>query len=276
MSIHLLVKKTTVPWGCPGRRGRTWGGRGGCTLLAVFTAHRYATILGCWHQLAVFPCVVHTFCACGSLIVDPLFDLAIVEGSRGFRAFSPHPMSEAATRRLGKLAKNNTAFFLCDIQEKFVPHIAHVDSVIHVANYLLRANQALKCPLVVTEQYPKGLGKTAPAVVLPDNVTPIEKTMFSMMTPEVRSELDRIEVCYLPSRLLITPLLLLSSLKTAVVRGLLTLIDRQLIIALMPNSGLNRKHGYQLTIQTRAGSHVLVLCYIKYAERPMGCGLFVL
>jgi nicotinamidase-related amidase len=83
---------------------------------------------------------------------------------------------------------------LCDIQEKFVPHIAHVDSVIHVANYLLRANQALKCPLVVTEQYPKGLGKTAPAVVLPDNVTPIEKTMFSMMTPEVRSELDRIEV----------------------------------------------------------------------------------
>eukprot|EP00994_Dinema_validum_P007956 NODE_6900_length_339_cov_812.610345_g6170_i0.p2 GENE.NODE_6900_length_339_cov_812.610345_g6170_i0~~NODE_6900_length_339_cov_812.610345_g6170_i0.p2 ORF type:complete len:63 (-),score=11.48 NODE_6900_length_339_cov_812.610345_g6170_i0:87-275(-) len=43
--------------------------------------------------------------------------------------------------RLGHLVKGRTAFFLCDVQEKFVNHISAVDSVIHVANYLGRCSE---------------------------------------------------------------------------------------------------------------------------------------
>eukprot|EP00906_Rhabdomonas_costata_P009453 RCo013374 len=92
---------------------------------------------------------------------------------------------------LGFLSKAKTAFLLCDIQEKFLPRISSPQSVLWVANCLVKASTILKVPLLATEQYPKGLGKTAAALPLPEGTKVFEKTKFSMWTPEVEAEVRK-------------------------------------------------------------------------------------
>ena len=46
----------------------------------------------------------------------------------------------------------NTAFFLCDIQEKFKPAIDHFDEIVEVSKRLVSASKILDLPLIVTEQ----------------------------------------------------------------------------------------------------------------------------
>eukprot|EP00668_Euglena_longa_P041246 GGOE01054289.1.p2 GENE.GGOE01054289.1~~GGOE01054289.1.p2 ORF type:complete len:213 (+),score=68.64 GGOE01054289.1:63-641(+) len=90
-----------------------------------------------------------------------------------------------------RLLKGGTAFFLCDMQERLLPLITSADAVLHVNNYLIKASAILKCPLIVTEQYPKGLGNTVKAIELPDHAQLFTKTKFSMYTTEVEEELRR-------------------------------------------------------------------------------------
>ena len=45
-----------------------------------------------------------------------------------------------------------TAFFLCDMQEKFRPVIDHFKEIIEVQKRLITAANILDVPLVVTEQ----------------------------------------------------------------------------------------------------------------------------
>lgn len=87
--------------------------------------------------------------------------------------------SESDIMVLGILDKKSTAFVMIDIQDKFVPVISGVKGVIKNANILVKASEILKVPLIVTEQYPKGLGGTVKSIKLPENVTKIEKTHFS-------------------------------------------------------------------------------------------------
>ena len=60
----------------------------------------------------------------------------------------------------GKLSRSTTAFFLCDIQERFRDVIQHFPSVVHVGSQMARAAKILDVPLIVTEQYSKAMGKT--------------------------------------------------------------------------------------------------------------------
>lgn len=79
----------------------------------------------------------------------------------------------------GIIDKNSTAFIQIDIQEKFKPAIYKFNEVISNAKILVESSQALNVPLVVTEQYPKGLGKTVEEITLPENTPIIEKLHFS-------------------------------------------------------------------------------------------------
>jgi nicotinamidase-related amidase len=81
--------------------------------------------------------------------------------------------------RLGIIKKETTAFVMIDVQEKFVPAISGINEVIKNANILVKASEILKIPLIVTEQYPKGLGSTVKNIRLPENATKIEKIHFS-------------------------------------------------------------------------------------------------
>jgi len=83
------------------------------------------------------------------------------------------------TDQLRTIDRKKTAFVLVDIQEKFVPVIKDADEVIKNSNILTKASEILKIPLIVTEQYPKGLGHTSKKINLPDKKFFIEKINFS-------------------------------------------------------------------------------------------------
>jgi nicotinamidase-related amidase len=85
---------------------------------------------------------------------------------------------------LGIIGRNKTAFVLVDIQEKFIPVIDGIEQVISNANILVKAAGILKVPLIVTEQYPKGLGKTSNKVTFLQHAHLIEKVEFSCFACE--------------------------------------------------------------------------------------------
>ncbi|OWY23631.1 hydrolase [Sphingobacteriales bacterium UPWRP_1] len=85
-----------------------------------------------------------------------------------------------------------TALLLIDIQERLMPVIANRQQVIDNANKLLQGAQILNLPVIVTEQYPRGLGKTCSEIQLPPNQPVIEKTCFScMLSDGVMQQLKR-------------------------------------------------------------------------------------
>src|SRR3989338_1242210 len=77
---------------------------------------------------------------------------------------------------LGIINKENTAFVLIDLQEKFVPVIYDIDCITKNIDVLVKASRILGLPLIATEQYPKGLGHTINKIEI-DKI--IEKISFS-------------------------------------------------------------------------------------------------
>jgi nicotinamidase-related amidase len=93
-------------------------------------------------------------------------------------------------RAVGSVDASTTVFLCCDIQERFRPIIREFDKVVTASSMLMKGAQALRCPVIVTEQYPKGLGKTVEELVLHDGVEVFEKTAFSMMIEPVRHKIQ--------------------------------------------------------------------------------------
>ncbi|MGA8364811.1 MAG: isochorismatase family protein [Solirubrobacteraceae bacterium] len=75
------------------------------------------------------------------------------------------------------LERDKAALVVVDVQEGFRPY-ASFASVADASHKLVQAARILSVPTIVSEQYPKGLGHTAPEVGL-DDERPIEKTVFS-------------------------------------------------------------------------------------------------
>ncbi|HEY0083410.1 MAG TPA: isochorismatase family protein [Pyrinomonadaceae bacterium] len=79
------------------------------------------------------------------------------------------------------LDATQTALVIIDMQEGFRAAIHDFAEVAVRIALLAHAAQLLNVPVLVTEQYPKGLGHTAGEIraVLPAALEPIEKTAFS-------------------------------------------------------------------------------------------------
>ena len=79
------------------------------------------------------------------------------------------------------LDPTRTALAVIDVQESFRPHIPCFAELAARVALVAHAARLLNVPVVVTEQYPKGLGRTAPEVVavMPEGFEPVEKTAFS-------------------------------------------------------------------------------------------------
>lgn len=77
----------------------------------------------------------------------------------------------------------NSVLMVIDIQERLTTAMPKGvrDRVIEQVNVLLTAADCLSVPVVVTEQYPKGLGHTEAPILekLPSEAPVIEKTLFS-------------------------------------------------------------------------------------------------
>jgi nicotinamidase-related amidase len=79
------------------------------------------------------------------------------------------------------LELKRAALVVIDVQESFRAAISDFAETAARIALVVHAAQLLKVPVIVTEQYPKGLGRTADeirAVLSPDH-EPIEKTAFS-------------------------------------------------------------------------------------------------
>jgi nicotinamidase-related amidase len=84
--------------------------------------------------------------------------------------------------------RDTTALVVVDIQERFFPAMEaeRKDAFLENATTLLKLATTMDLPVLVTEQYPKGLGKTIPPVAeaLPPGTEPLEKLFFSSWRAE--------------------------------------------------------------------------------------------
>jgi nicotinamidase-related amidase len=85
-----------------------------------------------------------------------------------------------------KLDADRTALVVIDVQEGFRKAIPDFDRVARATATLIEGAEAIGVPVLITEQYPKGLGETVPEVAehLPDGARPLEKVVFSAAEAE--------------------------------------------------------------------------------------------
>ena len=79
-----------------------------------------------------------------------------------------------------RLTRTRAGLVVVDIQQRLLPAIFERERVVQNAVRLVQGATILRVPIVVTEQYRKGLGPTAPevAAVIP-GFAPLEKLAFS-------------------------------------------------------------------------------------------------
>jgi nicotinamidase-related amidase len=97
----------------------------------------------------------------------------------------------------GLLPRSATALVVVDIQEKLFPHVQEQEAMLAKCVKVIDFCKRLEIPILVTEQYPKGLGSTVPKIkeALGDAYRPIPKTAFSCFgEPEFVNALEELEV----------------------------------------------------------------------------------
>lgn len=92
------------------------------------------------------------------------------------------------------LKRENAALVLIDLQEKLLPAMSQSELVVENCSRLIRAAKLFQIPILFTEQYPRGLGATEPALKeLLGEQAAIEKLSFSACdTAEFRQKLGGI------------------------------------------------------------------------------------
>ncbi|MEW6109592.1 MAG: hydrolase [Nitrospirota bacterium] len=78
------------------------------------------------------------------------------------------------------LKRENAALAIVDIQDKLAVVMSEKQKVLNNTIHLIETAKLLKIPILITEQYPKGLGPTIAGIKEAlENYDPIEKTSFS-------------------------------------------------------------------------------------------------
>ncbi|MBN1575594.1 MAG: isochorismatase family protein [Chitinispirillaceae bacterium] len=79
-----------------------------------------------------------------------------------------------------RIIREETVGLVVDLQERLVPHMSGRDELISRNRILLQGLKLLDVPVLSTEQYPKGLGKTVGGISeLLSHDIPFEKITFS-------------------------------------------------------------------------------------------------
>ena len=78
------------------------------------------------------------------------------------------------------LDRERTALVVVDVQEAFRPHVLAFEDTARASATLVQAAKVLGLPVVVTEQYPQGLGDTVPELAEHlDGIERLPKVCFS-------------------------------------------------------------------------------------------------
>ena len=79
-----------------------------------------------------------------------------------------------------RLERDKALLVVVDVQEAFRTAVVDFDRVAQNVATLVRSAKILDVPVLVSEQYPKGLGHTVPEIARHlDGLTPVEKLCFS-------------------------------------------------------------------------------------------------
>lgn len=91
------------------------------------------------------------------------------------------------------LDRNDALLLIIDIQERLAAVMSVKDQVLRNVNHLVELCKMADIPVVVTEQYPKGLGRTVPEIRASLPVyQPVEKKTFNCCSePLFMSEIKR-------------------------------------------------------------------------------------
>ena len=89
-------------------------------------------------------------------------------------------------QHLFALERAKTGLLVIDVQEKLYPHLDRADVVASKIDTIIEAFRAMDLPIVVTEQYPQGLGSTIEELreVLAPTQEYLPKTTFSCYADE--------------------------------------------------------------------------------------------
>lgn len=90
------------------------------------------------------------------------------------------------------LNAGEAVLLVIDLQERLMAAMDHAPQVLKNTKLLLLAAEQLQFPVLVTEQYPKGLGATSAELLeaMPEGWTRIEKTAFDAAGPELLDKLS--------------------------------------------------------------------------------------
>jgi len=91
-----------------------------------------------------------------------------------------------------KLSKENTGLLIIDVQEKLFPLVEQSCHVEHKLQQVVKGFRVLGLPIVFTEQYPQGLGRTIPSLLesFDDRSAVFMKTSFSSLgDPQIKQYL---------------------------------------------------------------------------------------
>jgi nicotinamidase-related amidase len=94
----------------------------------------------------------------------------------------------ALGRHQDLLEPTDTGLLVVDMQEAFGPAIDRFEETVANCRILVEGFTILRAPIVVSQQYPKGLGQTVPALTeaLPPGTPVIDKLRFSVVgVPEL-------------------------------------------------------------------------------------------
>jgi len=92
-----------------------------------------------------------------------------------------------------RILAEDTLALVIDIQERLVPVIRDSNGLLHNVDILIKGLRALKIPMIVTQQYTKGIGMTIPTIIeaIGDEFSYYDKITFSCADDE--KILQRIE-----------------------------------------------------------------------------------
>ncbi|MFC6203971.1 MULTISPECIES: isochorismatase family protein [Psychrobacter] len=91
-------------------------------------------------------------------------------------------MATMITDRTYRIARENTQAMIIDVQERLTPHINDHENIVKKISTLIQGLQALDIPIMLNEQYKKGLGETLPEIkelLNENNKKGFEKLTFS-------------------------------------------------------------------------------------------------
>lgn len=90
-----------------------------------------------------------------------------------------------------RLRPDNSVLLVVDLQDKLLPAMHDRDACVEFSRRMIKAAKALDVPMLATEQYSKGLGRTCPPILQAIGDAPIhEKMLFSACVDPVKHALS--------------------------------------------------------------------------------------